>query len=102
MDTAKAYKSLNQTAKLTPHTKLNKGLAEEEYVTWRTYLHDFYRLIVPPIHWFDIRDLHAMRIADRYGLVYEYKIARRSGLSPRDALEDWDLPVAELLSDKVP
>ena len=36
-------------------------------------------------------DREAMRIADRYGLTYEYKLARRYNLTPQEALEDWDL-----------
>ena len=31
-----------------------------------------------------------MRIADRYGMTYDYKVARRH-LTPIEALEDWDL-----------
>ena len=37
------------------------------------------------------QDREAMRIADRYGLTYEYKLARRYNLTPQEALEDWDL-----------
>lgn len=37
------------------------------------------------------QDRIAMRIASRYSLTYEYKLARRSRLSPIEALEDWDL-----------
>ena len=36
-------------------------------------------------------DREAMRIADRYGLTYEYKLSRRHNLTPQEALEDWDL-----------
>ena len=36
-------------------------------------------------------DRRAMRIADKYGLCKTYKEARRKGLSPQDALEDWDM-----------
>ena len=36
-------------------------------------------------------DREAMRIADRYGLTYEYKLARRHNRTPQEALEDWDL-----------
>lgn len=32
-----------------------------------------------------------MRIADRYGLVEEYKTARRHGRRPLEALEEWDM-----------
>ena len=32
-----------------------------------------------------------MRIADRYGLTFEYKVARRHGLSPVEALDEWDM-----------
>ena len=37
------------------------------------------------------QDRIAMRIASRYGLTYEYKLARRHNLTPQEALEDWDL-----------
>ena len=37
------------------------------------------------------QDRIAMRIADRYGMTREYKIARRHHLTPLEALEDWDL-----------
>ncbi len=33
----------------------------------------------------------AMRIAARYGMTYEYKLARSNHLDPVEALEDWDL-----------
>ena len=29
--------------------------------------------------------------AARYGMTYDYKTARRNGLDPLEALEDWDL-----------
>lgn len=29
--------------------------------------------------------------AARYGMAYDYKTARRNGLDPLEALEDWDL-----------
>ena len=38
-----------------------------------------------------IQDRIAMRIAARYGLVPEYKIARRHNCTPLEALEDWDM-----------
>lgn len=41
------------------------------------------------------QDRIAMRIADRYGMTHEYKMARRHRLSPLEALEDWDLIKAE-------
>ena len=37
------------------------------------------------------QDRIAMRIAARYGMTYEYKLARRNRLNPVEALEDWDL-----------
>ncbi len=37
------------------------------------------------------QDRLAMRIASRYGLTYEYKLARRNHRSPVEALEDWDM-----------
>ena len=36
-------------------------------------------------------DRIAMQIAARYGMVQEYKTARRKNLRPLQALEDWDL-----------
>ena len=41
-------------------------------------------------------DRQAMRIAARHGLTYEYKLARRNNLTPREALEDWDLEEIEV------
>lgn len=41
------------------------------------------------------QDRIAMRIADRYGMTREYKIARRHHLTPLEALEDWDLITPE-------
>ncbi|MBR3493127.1 MAG: hypothetical protein IKH44_12610 [Bacteroidales bacterium] len=41
------------------------------------------------------QDRIAMRIADRYGMTREYKTARRNGLSPIEALEDWDMILPE-------
>lgn len=41
------------------------------------------------------QDRIAMRIADRYGMTREYKMARRNGLSPIEALEDWDMILPE-------
>ena len=38
-----------------------------------------------------IQDHIAMRIAARYGLVPEYKIARRHHYTPLEALQDWDM-----------
>ena len=37
------------------------------------------------------QDRIAMRLAARYRMTYEYKLARRHGLTPKEALEDWDL-----------
>lgn len=37
------------------------------------------------------QDRIAMCIAARYGMTQAYKTARRHGLSPTEALEDWDL-----------
>lgn len=36
-----------------------------------------------------------MRVADRHGMTYEYKMARRHQLTPIEALEDWDLLLPE-------
>ena len=44
------------------------------------------------------QDRIALRIADRYGLVNEYKEARRHRLSPIEALDDWDLLDDEALA----
>ena len=41
------------------------------------------------------QDRIAMRIADRYGMTQEYKIARHHHLTPLEALEDWDLIMPE-------
>lgn len=43
------------------------------------------------------QDRIAMRIADRYGMTYDYKVARRHHLTPLEALEDWDLLTKETL-----
>ena len=43
------------------------------------------------------KDLQAMRIAARYNMVEEYKIARRHRRSPLQALEEWDLLTNENL-----
>lgn len=37
------------------------------------------------------QDRIALQIAARRGMTDEYKTARRHGLSPLEALEDWDL-----------
>ena len=37
------------------------------------------------------QDRIAMRLAARYRMTYEYKLARRHGLTPQEALEDWDM-----------
>ena len=37
------------------------------------------------------QDRMAMLIADRYDMVEDYKVARRKGYTPLEALEDWDL-----------
>ena len=36
-------------------------------------------------------DRIAIRLAARFGLTYEYKLARRHRLTPIEALEDWDM-----------
>lgn len=41
------------------------------------------------------QDRIAMRIADRYGMTYDYKEARHHHLTPLEALEDWDLLTEE-------
>jgi len=41
------------------------------------------------------QDRIAMRIADRYKMTREYKMARRNGLNPIEALEDWDMILPE-------
>lgn len=40
-------------------------------------------------------DRIAMRIAARYKMTYEYKLARKNRLDPIEALEDWDLITPE-------
>lgn len=43
-------------------------------------------------HIFNIEDEKwAVEIAAQYGLVKEYYRARREGLTPEEALEEWDL-----------
>lgn len=37
------------------------------------------------------REKIARRIAEKHGLLEEYKIARGNGCSPIEALEEWDL-----------
>ena len=37
------------------------------------------------------QDRIAMRLAARFGLISEYKLARRHSLTPIEALEDWDM-----------
>ena len=37
------------------------------------------------------QDRIAMRIADRYNMVTDYKVARRKGYTPIESLEDWDI-----------
>ncbi len=37
------------------------------------------------------QDRIALRLADRFGLTDEYKLARRQRLTPIEALEEWDL-----------
>ena len=44
---------------------------------------------------FFTQDRIAMRIAARYGMTYEYKLARRNRLNPIESLEDWDLMTPE-------
>ena len=41
------------------------------------------------------QDRIAMRIADRYHMVFDYKVARWHGLKPLEALEEWDLLLPE-------
>lgn len=36
-------------------------------------------------------DRRAMRMADEYGLVRDYKFTRRRGYTPLESLEEWDL-----------
>lgn len=42
-----------------------------------------------------VQDRIGMRIAARYGMTHEYKMARRQNMRPLQALEDWDLVVSE-------
>ena len=41
-------------------------------------------------------DSIALQIAERYGLGEGYIRSRKQGMSPREALEDWDLDVTAL------
>ena len=41
-----------------------------------------------------------MRLAARYRMTYEYKLARRHGLTPQEALEDWDMMKKEDIKNK--
>jgi len=43
------------------------------------------------------QDRIAREIAARYGMLKEYEAARKGGLSPLEALEDWDLLTVENL-----
>ena len=45
-------------------------------------------------------DQQAARLAEKYGMLYEYKEARSYGASPIEALEDWDLPINELYDER--
>lgn len=42
------------------------------------------------------QDRIAREIAERYNLLDEYLYARRQGLSPIEALEEWDLLTTEV------
>ena len=42
------------------------------------------------------QDRIASEHARRYGMLSEYRMARRAGLSPIEALEDWDLLTPQL------
>ena len=65
-------------------------------VTWRTWLVDFWRLLFPLPKTYDIRDRIAMRIADRYGLLSDYKQYRREGLDILSSLEHCNLLSPEI------
>lgn len=41
------------------------------------------------------QDRRAMAIAARYGLTAEYKLSRRHGFTPLEALDEWDLLTPE-------
>ena len=45
-------------------------------------------------------DRIALQIAEQYGVGEGYIRSRKQGMSPREALEDWDLDVSELKEDK--
>ena len=40
-------------------------------------------------------DAQAIAVAERYGLRQQYMEARKFGLSPQEAMEDWDLILPE-------
>ena len=44
----------------------------------------------------DENDKKGERLAKKYGLHYEYREARRRGMNPYEAMDDWDLPQEEL------
>ena len=44
----------------------------------------------------DENDKKASRLAEKYGLHHEYREARRRGMNPYEAMEDWNLPLSEL------
>ncbi|MCR4995192.1 MAG: hypothetical protein K6A32_07480 [Bacteroidales bacterium] len=45
-------------------------------------------------------DSIAFQIAEQYGVGEGYIRSRKQGMSPREALEDWDIDVSELKEDK--
>lgn len=45
------------------------------------------------------QDRIAMRIAARHNMTADYKAARRAGLKPLEALDDWDLLTEEAIKE---
>ena len=44
----------------------------------------------------DENDKKGERLAKKYGLHHEYREARRRGMNPYEAMDDWDQPQEEL------
>lgn len=60
----------------------------------RLYISDYMRLFWRKKH--TSEDRIAFQIAEDYGVGEGYIRSRKQGMSPREALEDWDLDVSVL------
>ena len=62
-------------------------------IQWFGKITDLLTIIFTPMktNKYFAEDLAAMRIAAEHDMTYDYKEARRHGLTPQEALEDWDL-----------